>query len=86
MDLNVTMGEAGAYRVTGGLEPHVVRVKAGKTICDCVDFGKGHVCKHVLAVRLFMHDEEVKQLARKLMQARHDQNLDDVFARLGKET
>ena len=41
------------YRVTGGSEPHVVRLSGQRWLCDCADalYNAG-VCKHRLAVHL----------------------------------
>ena len=50
-------------RVSGGTEPHSVRVVEGAKrtrtyICDCADFEKGQPqCKHVLRARLALHDD-----------------------------
>jgi helicase len=60
-DLRVTE-DGSAYRVTGGLEPHVVRADEGRLLCDCPDAAEGHLCKHVLAVRLHRQDGELLRL------------------------
>jgi helicase len=47
------------YKVTGGLDPHVVRKVMDTWHCDCLDFTKGKVCKHLLATRRFHKDQEI---------------------------
>jgi helicase len=54
------------FTVTGGLEPHRVSRAAAGFACDCADFGKGHTCKHVLAVRLHCKDSELLPLVERL--------------------
>jgi helicase len=60
MELLVSTDETGDYIVTGGLEPHRVRPEESSWYCDCGDFAKGHVCKHIMAVkrhcRICKHD------------------------------
>lgn len=41
----------GEYMVSGGLEPHRVSLIKNDWYCDCADFAKGNLCKHILAVR-----------------------------------
>jgi hypothetical protein len=55
-DLTVRGGDGGQFLVTGGLEPHNVRANGAELVCDCVDATRGHVCKHILAVRLLRGD------------------------------
>jgi helicase len=56
-----------AFEVTGGLEPHrVTRDARGHPRCDCMDFAKGHACKHVLALRLAGGDPKLADLAARL--------------------
>ena len=62
LDLKVEPGDSGEYRVTGGLDPHMVVTTEGNLLCDCADAGKGNVCKHQLAVRLARGDEELEKL------------------------
>src|SRR5262249_7606467 len=58
IDLKIAGAEGGVFRITGGLEPHVVRTIDGKLSCDCQDAAKAadlpierrHQCKHALAV------------------------------------
>lgn len=50
--LTVTDLGAGLYLVSGGAEPHEVRLDAGSPTCDCADHAyRRHECKHILAVR-----------------------------------
>ena len=72
-DLCVVALDEANWQVTGGLEPHMVSKKStcvGLTstpmpqqgsplTCDCPDHSKGHVCKHILAIRLSQGDPEV---------------------------
>jgi hypothetical protein len=72
-DLRVIFLDEAHWQVTGGLEPHMVAKKStcvGLTstpmpqqgsplTCDCPDHAKGHVCKHILAIRLSQGDPEV---------------------------
>jgi helicase len=54
------------FAVSGGLEPHRVNGRDSVLACDCADFEKGHVCKHVLAVRLHQKDAELLPLVERL--------------------
>lgn len=66
LDLRIAGQDGGTYRVVGGLEPHLVRTHAARLVCDCPDAGQGHLCKHVLAVRLHRQDRELLGLVRNL--------------------
>lgn len=49
---------AGAdFIVSGGAQPH--RVAGDGSHCDCADFAKGHLCKHLIAVRHHRGDAAV---------------------------
>jgi helicase len=65
LDLRVS-GQEESYRVTGGLEPHLVRVQGEQLACDCADAAEGHRCKHVLAVRLHRNEPDLLRLAQTL--------------------
>jgi helicase len=52
LELNVKITGINMYLVTGGLEPHQVIIEKKHELCDCMDFSKGNVCKHILAVRI----------------------------------
>jgi helicase len=79
LDLRVASADGGTLLVTGGLEPHVVRVHAGVPSCDCVDAGRGNVCKHALAVRIHMGDGQLNLLADKLRRTVGGEGVIDVF-------
>jgi hypothetical protein len=65
--LDLTVRRSGnRFTVTGGLEPHRVTRTATGLACDCADFGKGHACKHVLAVRIHCKDTELLPLVERL--------------------
>jgi helicase len=63
LDLTVVGHGGNRYRVTGGLEPHLVGPTADGLVCDCVDAGRGHLCKHILSVRLHRGDPALQALA-----------------------
>jgi predicted flap endonuclease-1-like 5' DNA nuclease len=51
LELTVMANGTADYIVSGGLEPHKVHQQADDWECDCMDFTKGNICKHILAVR-----------------------------------
>jgi helicase len=55
-----------AFLVSGGLEPHRVSGWDANLACDCSDFDKGHVCKHLLAVRLTRKEAHLVSLVGRL--------------------
>jgi helicase len=61
MDLRVSPDPAGGYTVSGGLEPHKVRATEADWVCDCADFVKGNLCKHIIAVRTY-HDQSMRRM------------------------
>jgi helicase len=65
IDLRVARRAEG-WTVTGGSDPHRVHLAAGEPKCDCPDFAKGILCKHVLAVQLATHDPTVTRVAEEL--------------------
>jgi helicase len=65
LDLSVVADERG-FLVTGGLEPHLVRLEEFHLLCDCVDAERGHKCKHELAVRLYQGERGLRRLAQRL--------------------
>jgi helicase len=75
-ELKVSGTDGGIYRVSGGLEPHLVQIASGHCLCDCVDAAKGHECKHQLAVRLHRGDRGLRSLLRDMANARRDARLD----------
>lgn len=58
IELTVSKEGADGYAVKGGLEPHKVVLLSQQWVCDCADFAKGNLCKHILAVH--RHREEAK--------------------------
>jgi helicase len=62
LELNVDHCSAEVVRVSGGLEPHIVRIVNDASgdrayVCDCLDCGKGaRQCKHVIRARLERND------------------------------
>jgi helicase len=62
LELTVDHCSAELVRLSGGLEPHIVRIihdACGHRayVCDCLDFGKGtRQCKHVIRARLERND------------------------------
>lgn len=75
LDLKVQGQDGGVYRITGGLDPHRVKLASGQFRCDCPDFSKGHLCKHILAVRLFRGDQQLKELVAALSEGGTGLNL-----------
>ena len=65
LDLTVRK-QTSAYLVSGGWEPHRVESASPSLRCDCMDFEKGHECKHVLAVRLSQNDSELRPIVERL--------------------
>lgn len=63
-ELSVVPIASPTFRVTGGMEPHLVRHSRSRYQCDCVDFQNGNQCKHVLAVKLHEGDAELANLIR----------------------
>jgi len=75
LDLDVCR-QGDGFAVSGGLEPHRVSRQGGTRSCDCADFAKGQICKHVLAVRLHLQDAELLALAGRVSQRGADGDLD----------
>jgi helicase len=65
LDLTVHM-QGDGFAVSGGLEPHRVGGAGESFSCDCADFDKGHVCKHVLAAQLHRKEPELVALVERL--------------------
>ena len=78
LELNVKKLRPNIYQITGGLEPHIVKNK-NDFICDCLDFENSNVCKHLLAVRIFRKDRELKALAKKLSKSKESHEGVDLF-------
>ncbi len=62
IDLDVAARDESNFIVSGGLEPHKVHNSIDSLVCDCKDFGKGHHCKHVLAVEIHSNKPEILSL------------------------
>ncbi|MEZ9540313.1 DEAD/DEAH box helicase [Shewanella sp. 10N.286.51.B8] len=69
LELKIKPSGEGRYRVTGGSEPHFLQTKNKKYLCDCMDFKKGNLCKHILAVKRYRKDpitlSEINDLQKK---------------------
>ena len=73
LDLRVKRQKKGSYLVVGGLEPHLVHNSSSSTErCDCMDFEKGNICKHILATRLSKKDKDMVHLVQKLKNTPND--------------
>lgn len=75
LDLTVQQIGPTEYRVAGGLEPHQVTA-GGTMVCDCMDRQRGHVCKHILAVRGYCRETIVVHLVRILEKDSNADGLD----------
>jgi helicase len=75
LDLEVRPTDSRSWTVTGGLEPHRVASEPD-LCCDCPDHAKGHVCKHLLAVRLYCGDRELHGAAERFAKVSDDNHLD----------
>lgn len=64
LDLKVKSMDTGVFLVSGGLEPHLVQIINKNMICDCLDHQKGHLCKHIIALRLLRGDKQIKNLVK----------------------
>jgi helicase len=67
LELRVSQDTPRTLTVTGGLEPHRVRLIGRHLRCDCGDFGAGNTCKHVLAVRLQQGDRVLDELVERIL-------------------
>lgn len=70
------LARGNVLRVSGGLEPHRVICSPEGLACDCADFAKGNVCKHILAVRLRKREPEAMKLAAYLHEDSAGETLD----------
>ena len=94
MELSAQIISDESWQVTGGLEPHIVKIFAGHRpamvgftatplphperhfACDCPDFAKGNTCKHILAIKRTLGDEQVSQALERIEQATSEDFLD----------
>jgi helicase len=75
LDLKVVGQDGNLFRVVGGLDPHLVWFHQGGFVCDCPD-SKRHTCKHILQVRLFRGDAQLRRLADSLATETSSDTLD----------
>jgi helicase len=76
IDLSVEQKTESSFFVSGGLEPHQVNQVDGHLSCDCMDFKKGHYCKHKLAVKSFVGDSNILTLLERINPKNGNQSLD----------
>src|SRR5262249_44175114 len=76
LDLSVSDQDVGVFRVAGGLEPHLVQFREGEFVCDCADAARGHLCKHVFAVRLHRQDSDLHRLVQQLRTSQEEAPVD----------
>jgi helicase len=76
LELEVRPAGPRSWTVSGGLEPHRVAGEHLNLRCDCPDHAKGHVCKHLLAVRLHCGDPELHSAAECLVKVSDGDHLD----------
>lgn len=70
----------GTFRVTGGLDPHQVEWSEESCRCDCADFAKGHLCKHILATKINQGETEILRLVKILSTPSGKETSPDLFA------
>lgn len=82
VDLTIDHYSRDVVRVSGGAEPHAVRIHANaerthQYECDCADFAKGTLqCKHILRARLALHDDhDLKPLLAEFSRANSERPL-----------
>ncbi|WP_020602258.1 DEAD/DEAH box helicase [Spirosoma spitsbergense] len=56
LSLKIVRMGANQYEISGGSEPHLLDRKGNEWVCDCIDFSKGNICKHLFALRLYHKD------------------------------
>ena len=84
LELSIVGQEGVNYRVIGGTDPHTVRANAGNVVCDCLDFSKGNICKHILAVRFHRKEPEIRRIAQTLTQKLSGHEIDLLHLWMGK--
>ncbi len=68
--LEVQLVAPDRYLVTGGRDDHLVVIRDGRVICDCLDSQfTGDNCKHSLATKLQSGDPAVVKALRQLVPA-----------------
>lgn len=78
IELSVKLTGKHRFLVTGGLDPHQVQLDpdGDNCKCDCRDFAAGHVCKHILAVRLKNGDSSLHSITKRICQPSPTDSLD----------
>lgn len=70
------MSQPDTFAVRGGADPHRVQRTAAAWCCDCLDYGKGHECKHILATKRLLRDPVVLQADQALQAQPKDERID----------
>jgi helicase len=79
VELTVSSSSPNQFIVSGGTEPHIVRIAGGEIICDCLDSRRrssNSHCKHLLALRIHMKDPLLENEVRKLKENSSDDPFD----------
>lgn len=76
LDLTVRQAVHNDWKVTGGLEPHIIRRHGETWLCDCQDSAKGFACKHQFAVRRSLNDPEITRALAHLPSTSPTESLD----------
>lgn len=73
----VATADPDTLQVSGGTDPHLVRETPNSWSCDCLDRASGHECKHLIAVRRWLHDPIILDVDKTLLQQTqlHEVNL-----------
>lgn len=75
ISLKIRADDTADWLVSGGSDPHVV-MQYPSWRCDCVDFAKGNLCKHILRARLHLNDPELLQATEQILHRNQNQSLD----------
>lgn len=76
LELRVEQIQENSFIVSGGLEPHTLLISNDEINCDCADFDKGNLCKHILAIKIHLGDKKIKGLIRRLKEINTTEVLD----------
>ncbi len=80
MELTVKQKTEGKFIVSGGLEPHRIQTEKNGWSCDCMDFKKGNLCKHIIAVGWHVSESElVSKKKRESSRIQNDLDLYDLW-------
>ena len=95
LELRVDHVSQECIRISGGAEPHTVKVgwissKLRSYQCDCVDFAKGQAnCKHILRARLELRDDAELLDLLNLLKTDHDRplrySLGELWMQIGRD-